>query len=61
MAEISERLPDNVPGKFFVDENCIDCDLCRQEASQFFVRNEEDGYTYVGRQPESPEAIGEVS
>ena len=30
MAQINERLPQNAPCEFFVDESCIDCDACRQ-------------------------------
>jgi glyoxylase-like metal-dependent hydrolase (beta-lactamase superfamily II)/ferredoxin len=30
------RHPENVPGDFFVDTSCIDCDLCRQIAPETF-------------------------
>jgi hypothetical protein len=26
MANLQQRLPENVPGDFFVDSTCIDCD-----------------------------------
>ena len=55
MAEIEDRYEDNVVGKYFVDEQCIDCDLCREVASDNFKRNEEDGYSYVYKQPETEE------
>ncbi|PYQ14702.1 MAG: MBL fold metallo-hydrolase [Acidobacteria bacterium] len=29
MARVAERLPENVPGSFFVDSSCIDCGACR--------------------------------
>ncbi|SVC34107.1 uncharacterized protein METZ01_LOCUS286961, partial [marine metagenome] len=32
MAEIQDKYEDNVTGKYFVDEQCIDCDLCRETA-----------------------------
>src|SRR5258705_12573944 len=32
MANAALRLPENVPGDFFVDSTCIDCDACRQIA-----------------------------
>ena len=51
MAELEDKYEDNVPGKYFVDEDCIDCDLCRQEAPASFKRNEENGYSYVYKQP----------
>ena len=53
MAEIEDRYEDNVVGKYFVDEQCIDCDLCRQEASANFQRNEDAGYSYVYKQPKT--------
>jgi glyoxylase-like metal-dependent hydrolase (beta-lactamase superfamily II)/ferredoxin len=37
MALVQLRRPENVPGDFFVDSSCIDCDLCRQIAPEVFV------------------------
>jgi len=51
MAELKDRLPDNVSGKFFVDRQCIDCDVCRDTAPENFTRNDENGYSYVWKQP----------
>jgi glyoxylase-like metal-dependent hydrolase (beta-lactamase superfamily II)/ferredoxin len=36
MANIQRRLPQNVPGDFFVDASCIDCDTCSQLAPAVF-------------------------
>ncbi len=36
MAQVKDRLPENVPGDFFVDSSCIDCDACRQIAPAVF-------------------------
>src|ERR1700737_3417108 len=41
MAQVALRLPANVPGDFFVDSSCIDCDACRQIAPAVF-RDEGD-------------------
>ena len=30
MASVDRRLADNVPGDYYVDETCIDCDTCRR-------------------------------
>ena len=49
MANLSSRLPDNVPGEFFVDATCIDCDTCRRVAPAVFV--EGAGHSFVGAQP----------
>ena len=55
MAELANRYNNNVAGKYFVDDQCIDCDLCRQAAPMNFARSEEVGYSYVYKQPESEE------
>jgi glyoxylase-like metal-dependent hydrolase (beta-lactamase superfamily II) len=53
MASLDRRLADNVAGDFYVDETCIDCDTCRRIEPAVFVAG--NGYSYVGRQPESEE------
>ena len=53
MANLSSRLPDNVPGEFFVDATCIDCDTCRRVAPAVF--EEGDGHSFVGAQPRDVE------
>lgn len=55
MADIANRYSDNVQGKFYVDNQCIDCDLCRETAPSNFKRNDDGGYSFVYKQPESPE------
>lgn len=50
MADVGERWPDNAQGRYFVDRECIDCDLCRTTAPDNFERSEL-GYSYVSRQP----------
>jgi ferredoxin len=57
MADPTDKVPENVPGAFFVDRTCIDCDLCRETAPANFARQEDDGYSYVARQPHSPDEI----
>ena len=47
MADIANRYPENVAGKYYVDNQCIDCDLCRETAPENFTRNEDGGYSYV--------------
>lgn len=55
MAEPEDKLPENAPGKFYVDRNCIDCDVCRDTAPKNFTRYDENGYSYVYKQPQTPE------
>jgi len=53
MADPQDKVPGNAAGEFFVDTNCIDCDLCRQTAPDNFDRNDDEGYSYVKKQPET--------
>jgi len=55
MASSARRLPTNVPGDFFVDQTCIDCDTCRWMAPETFDRAEEQ--SRVHRQPGAPAEI----
>ena len=57
MAELKDKLPDNVPGKFYVDRECIDCDVCRDTSPANFRRNDDNGYSYVHKQPETDEEV----
>jgi len=60
MANKAEKWPANVPGKFFVDQQCIDCDLCRETAPSFFMRSD-DGYTFVAKQPVTDEELAQCT
>ncbi len=51
MADPHDRLPENVPGRFYVDSTCIDCDLCRETAPLNFRRNDAEHRSYVFQQP----------
>jgi ferredoxin len=55
MADIANRYSENVAGKYFVDNACIDCDLCRETAPENFDRQEDGGYSFVKKQPATPE------
>ena len=55
MADIENAYSDNVKGPFYCDDQCIDCDLCRETAPDNFRRNEDGGYSYVFKQPENDE------
>jgi ferredoxin len=55
MAKKAARQPENVLGRYYVDTECIDCDVCRDTAPQNFTRQDDDGYSYVYKQPENEE------
>lgn len=60
MASLADRLPENAPGRYYVDSTCIDCDQCRVLAPEFFSRHDDSGLSYVHHQPESVEDIARV-
>ena len=53
MAQLELRLKENLPGSFFVDSSCIDCDTCRWLAPAVFERSAGAGKSYVRAQPGS--------
>ena len=53
MANYTERLRQNAPGRWYVDTNCIDCDMCRETAPSVFRRDDDAGYSVVFHQPKS--------
>jgi ferredoxin len=55
-----DRNPENISGPFYVDSSCIDCDICRGNAPQFFNRWDEGGYTVVHTQPVTEEEIAQA-
>ncbi|HTD52870.1 MAG TPA: ferredoxin [Thermoanaerobaculia bacterium] len=55
MADPTHKLPENVAGKYYVDAQCIDCDVCRVTAPANFQRSDQKGYSYVFRQPADAE------
>jgi ferredoxin len=57
MANTTDRLSENLPGRYYVDATCIDCDLCRGTAPAFFTRHDEIGFSIVHRQPSTPEEV----
>ena len=55
MADPSERYEKNIEGRYYVDETCIYCDLCRETAPTLFAEDKATGIAYVYKQPETEE------
>jgi len=51
MADKSDMVPENGPGKYDVDSNCAVCETCVELAPENFASQEEE-YAYVKKQPE---------
>jgi glyoxylase-like metal-dependent hydrolase (beta-lactamase superfamily II)/ferredoxin len=59
MANPKKRVPENVPGDFFVDSTCIDCDACRQIAPSIFGEAAETSFVKAqpGSSPDRRQAL----
>jgi ferredoxin len=51
MADKMRKAAHNVPGRYYVDQTCIDCDLCRESTPGNFLRFDSARHSYVARQP----------
>jgi ferredoxin len=60
MADPTNKSPGSVPGRYYVDAECVDCDLCREMAPSVFIRNDAEGVSFVHRQPVTEEEIALV-
>jgi glyoxylase-like metal-dependent hydrolase (beta-lactamase superfamily II)/ferredoxin len=55
MANAARRLAENVPGDFYVNSTCIDCDACRQIAPNVFRDHGEQSSVF--HQPSTEEEV----
>ncbi len=53
MADKDSKVPENVPGKYYVDTSCINCGTCIEDAPENF--EEGDEFTFVSKQPGNDE------
>jgi ferredoxin len=60
MANKNDKVAGNVPGPFYIDQTCCDCDLCRGMAPGIFRRDDEIGMSIVYKQPTTPEEFNEA-
>lgn len=60
MADRTQRLPYNVPGAFYTDDTCLDCDMCRTLMPAVFTRHDETGFSFVHRQPQTEQEMDAV-
>jgi ferredoxin len=49
------KYSENVPGKYYVTDQCNACGLCKSIADELFDFNNEGTYYYVCKQPGTPE------
>jgi ferredoxin len=53
LADANDRVGENVDGQYYVDSSCIDCDVCRDTAPDNFTRSDNNGYSFVYKQPDT--------
>ena len=53
MADKNNKYYENQAGPYYVDKECICCDACTLAAPEFFHVDEDKGYAYVIKQPQS--------
>ncbi len=54
------QIPSQCPGRFYVDDTCVDCGLCPESLPTVFRRDDHDGQSYVWQQPSTAEEIAEA-
>ncbi len=60
MADKTRKFPDNVPGKFYVDEDCICCGACVDAAPNNFKESDDGDHDFVYKQPENDTELQQV-
>ena len=55
MADKTLKLPENFPGKYYVDETCTACQVCTGAAPNHFRMNDEEETAHVFNQPSTQE------
>ena len=60
MANPNKKVIPSIGGQYYVDESCVDCDMCRSNAPQYFARDDRSGFSYVYRQPSTPDEVAEI-
>jgi len=55
LADKEDKFPDNVPGKYYVDRECIFCNVCAAAAPKNFKISNDGTHDVVYKQPENEE------
>ncbi|MCE5300932.1 MAG: ferredoxin [Spirochaetia bacterium] len=51
MANKASKVAENVPGKYYVDDQCIACGVCEGSAPENFKMNDDGSHACVFKQP----------
>lgn len=55
MADKANKQSENVPGKWYVDNTCVPCNSCMDEAPNLLKYSADETYVYFTKQPATPE------
>ncbi|WP_407356926.1 ferredoxin [Methanolobus sp. WCC5] len=53
MADQTNKASENIPGRYYVDDNCIMCKVCLTIAPEIFAISDDGTHAYVQKQPEN--------
>lgn len=53
MVDKANKVPQNVEGPYYVDDQCITCRLCTSDAPDNFKMTDDESTAYVYKQPEN--------
>ena len=54
MSDGAEKNPFNVPGRYYVTDDCLACEACQDAAPNHF-RYDDHAQSYIFKQPTTPE------
>ena len=57
MANFTDRHPENVLGRFYVDDSCLPCVVCLELCPAVFLMPEDSDHAFVAKQPETKEEM----
>ena len=57
MADKRNRYEENVPGKWYVDRNCVICGACSEYAPAVFRTSSDHDHNYVFHQPATADEL----
>ena len=55
MADKTNKQPENVPGPWYVDNTCVPCNSCMDEAGMLLKYSEDQSHVFFAKQPGTPE------
>ncbi|MCH1912923.1 ferredoxin [Leptospira noguchii] len=55
MADKNDKVKQSAPGKYYIDNSCVPCNDCLEEAPMLLKYTEDESKVYFHRQPATPE------